>query len=173
MRTTFVVAAARNGVIGRGGGLPWKLSSDLKLFRHLTLGRPVIMGRRTWESLGIKPLPDRHNIVITRQPDYQAKGALVVHSLAEALVTARRLAVEDGAEEIAIIGGGEIFAEALAAKLVDRIYLSEVDLEPEGDTVMPALDRAEWRETSRRKMPKGPRDEAEFSFVTLDRIVGA
>ena len=171
MRTTFVVAAARNGVIGRAGGLPWKISSDLKLFRRLTLGRPVIMGRRTWEGLAIKPLPDRPNIVVTRQPDYQAQGALVVHSLHQALAAARRLAVDDGAEEIAIIGGGEIFAEALAAKLVDRIYLSEVDLEPTGDTVMPALDGAEWRETSRQKMPKGPRDEAEFSFVTLDRIV--
>ena len=171
MRTTFVVAAARNGVIGRGGGLPWKLSSDLKLFRQLTIGRPVIMGRRTWESLGIQPLPDRHNIVITRKPDYRAQGALVVHSLDEALATARRLAVADGADEIAIIGGGEIFAEALAAGLVDRIYLSEVDLEPAGDTVMPKLDSPKWRETSRRKMPKGPRDEAEFSFVTLDRIV--
>jgi len=171
MRTTFVVAAARNGVIGRAGGLPWKLSSDLKLFRQLTLGRPVIMGRRTWESLAIKPLPDRHNIVVTRKPDYRAEGALVVHSLHQALAAATRLAVTDGAEEIAIIGGGEIFAEALAAKLVDRIYLSQVDLEPAGDTVMPALDSAEWRETSRRKMPKGPRDEAEFSFVTLDRIV--
>ncbi|HEX2430497.1 MAG TPA: dihydrofolate reductase [Aestuariivirgaceae bacterium] len=171
MRTTFVVAAARNGVIGRAGGLPWKLSSDLKLFRQLTLGRPVIMGRRTWESLGIKPLPDRHNIVITRKADFQAKGALVVHSLPEALAVARRLAVADGSEEIAIIGGGEIFAEALAARLVDRIYLSQVDLEPEGDTVLPALDSTEWRETARRKMPKGPRDEAEFSFVTLDRIV--
>jgi dihydrofolate reductase len=171
MRTTFVVAAARNGVIGHRGGLPWKLSSDLKLFRQLTLGRPVIMGRRTWESLGIQPLPDRHNIVVTRKPDYRAKGALVVHSLDEALATAKRLAADDGAEEIAIIGGGEIFAAALAAKLVDRIYLSEIDLEPEGDTVMPALDSTEWREISRLKMPKGPRDEAEFSFVTLDRIV--
>ena len=100
MRTTFVVAAARNGVIGRAGGLPWKISSDLKLFRRLTLGRPVIMGRRTWESLAIKPLPDRHNIVVTRKPEYQAKGALVVHSLAEALATARRLAVADGSEEV-------------------------------------------------------------------------
>jgi dihydrofolate reductase len=171
MRTTFVVAAARNGVIGRGGGLPWKLSSDLKLFRQLTLGRPVIMGRRTWESLGIQPLPDRHNIVVTRNRDYQAKGALVVHSLKEALAAAASLARHDGAEEIAIIGGGEVFAEALAAKLVDRIYLSEVDLEPEGDTMMPRLEPAEWRETARRVMPKGPRDEAEFSFVTLDRIV--
>src|SRR5262249_8021947 len=97
--------------------------------------------------------------------------ALVVHSLDEALATARRLAGADGADEIAIIGGGEIFAEALAAELVDRIYLSEVDLEAAGDTMMPKLDRAERRDSSRRKSPNGPREEAEFSFVTLDRIV--
>ena len=165
MRITCVVAAARNGVIGRDGRLPWKLPSDLKMFRKLTLGRPVIMGRRTWESLGIQPLPDRHNIVITRQPGYRAEGARVVHSLEAALAVARKLAEQDSAEEIAII------AEALAAELVDRIYLSEVDLEAAGDTVMPAIDRAKWRQTARQEMPRGPRDEASFSLVTLDRIV--
>lgn len=171
MRTTFVVARARNGVIGRDGRLPWKLPSDLKLFRQLTLGRPVIMGRRTWESLGIRPLPGRHNLVITRQFDYEAEGALVVHSLAAALAAARKLAEQDGADEIAIIGGGEIFAEALAADQVDRIYLSEVEIEADGDTVMPAFDRDRWRETARQVMPRGPRDEASFSLVTLDRIL--
>ncbi len=171
MRTTFVVARARNGVIGRDGRLPWKLPSDLKLFRQLTLGRPVIMGRRTWESLGTRPLPGRHNLVITRQLDYEAEGALVVHSLAAALEAARKLAEQDGADEIAIIGGGQIFAEALAADQVDRIYLSEVEIEADGDTVMPAFDRARWRETARQVMPKGPRDEASFSLVTLDRIL--
>src|SRR5262245_13262647 len=171
MRTTFVVAVARNGVIGRDGRLPWKLSSDLKLFRSLTNGRPVIMGRRTWESLAIQPLPGRPNIVITSRPDYRAEGALVVHSLQAALAAARKLARQLGSYEIAIIGGGQIFAEALAADEVDRIYMSEVDLEPEGDTVMPALDRSQWRETAREAMPRGPRDEADFSLVTLDRIV--
>ena len=171
MRTTFVVAAARNGVIGRDGRLPWKLPSDLKLFRQLTLGRPVIMGRRTWESLGIRPLPGRHNLVITRQLDYEAEGAIVVHSLAAALAAARKLAVQDGADEIAIIGGGQILAEALAADQVDRIYLSEVEIEADGDTVMPAFDRDRWRETARQVMPRGPRDEASFSLVTLDRIL--
>jgi dihydrofolate reductase len=171
MRTTFVVARARNGVIGRDGRLPWKLPSDLKLFRQLTLGRPVIMGRRTWESLGIRPLPGRHNLVITRQFDYEAEGALVVHSLAAALAAARKLAEQDGADEIAIIGGGQIFAEALAADQVDRIYLSEVEIEADGDTVMPAYDRDRWRETARQVMPRGPRDEASFSLVTLDRIL--
>jgi dihydrofolate reductase len=171
MRTTFVVARARNGVIGRDGRLPWKLPSDLKLFRQLTLGRPVIMGRRTWESLGIRPLPGRHNLVITRQLDYEAEGALVVHSLVAALAAARKLAEQDGADEIAIIGGGQIFAEALAADQVDRVYLSEVEIEADGDTVMPAFDRDRWRETARQVMPRGPRDEASFSLVTLDRIL--
>jgi len=171
MRTTFVVARARNGVIGRDGRLPWKLPSDLKLFRQLTLGRPVIMGRRTWESLGIRPLPGRHNLVITRQLDYEAEGALVVHSLAAALEAARQLAEQDGADEIAIIGGGQILAEALAADQVDRIYLSEVEIEADGDTMMPAFDRDRWRETARQVMPRGPRDEASFSLVTLDRIL--
>ena len=171
MRTTFVVARARNGVIGRDGRLPWKLPSDLKLFRQLTLGRPVIMGRRTWESLGIRPLPGRHNLVITRQLDYEAEGALVVHSLAAALAAARKLAEQDGADEIAIIGGGQILAEALAADQVDRIYLSEVEIEADGDTMMPAFDRDRWRETARQVMPRGPRDEASFSLVTLDRIL--
>jgi dihydrofolate reductase len=158
-------------VIGRDGRLPWNLPSDLKLFRKLTLGRPVIMGRRTWESLGIQPLPDRHNIVITRKAGYRTQGAHVVHSLEAALAAARKFAAQDGAEEIAIIGGGQIFAEALATGRVDRIYLSEVDLETGGDTVMPALDPTQWRETARQEMPKGPRDEARFSLVTLDRIV--
>ena len=136
MRVAAVVAMSRNGVIGRDGRLPWKLSSDLKLFRRLTIGRPVIMGRRTWDSLVRKPLPDRENIVVTRQRDFAPEGATIAHSLTEAVAAARGIAERDGVDEIAIIGGAQIFAEALERNVLDRIYLSEIDLTVDGDTVL-------------------------------------
>ena len=136
-RIALVVAVARNGVIGRDGGLPWHLSSDLKRFKAITMGKPVIMGRKTWESLPKKPLPGRHNIVITRRKGFLAEGATVVASPENALAAAA------GAEEIAVIGGGEIFDMFLT--LADRIYLTEVDLDVEGDTYFPAIDPAHWR----------------------------
>ena len=166
---TFVVAVARNGVIGRDGGLPWRVSSDLRLFRRLTMGKPVIMGRNTWESLPVKPLPGRPNIVITRRAGFRPEGARAAHSLDEALALGRALAAETGAEEVAVIGGGEVFAEALRRDLADRLYWTGIDLAPEGGIVMPPLEPGAWREISRQSHPKGERDDAAFTLITLER----
>jgi dihydrofolate reductase len=167
---TFVVAVARNGVIGKDGGLPWRVSSDLKLFKRLTMGKPVIMGRNTWDSLPVKPLPGRPNIVITRRKDFSPAGARIVHSLDEALSLGRTLAKEAGADEVAVIGGGEVFAEALRRNLVSRLYWTEIDLAPEGDITMPPLAPDAWREVSRQSHPKGERDDAAFTLITLERV---
>lgn len=163
-RIAFVVAVSRNGVIGRDGGLPWHISSDLRRFKQITMGKPVIMGRKTWESLPKKPLPGRTNIVITRQPDYDAPGAHVVADMDAALDIAKA----ETPEEIAVIGGGEIYRMFMAA--ADRIYLTEVDLAAEGDTYFPELPASQWRETGREVHEKGPNDTASFILRILDRI---
>ncbi len=159
---SFVVAVSRNGVIGREGGLPWHISSDLKRFKEITMGKPVVMGRKTWDSLPRRPLPGRRNIVITRQHGYSAEGAEVVATPEEAL----RLCAD--APEVAVIGGGEVYR--LFWPHVDRIYLTEVDLDVEGDTHFPALDRGEWREVAREVHPRGERDSASFTLRILDRM---
>lgn len=159
---SFVVAVSRNGVIGREGGLPWHISSDLKRFKEITMGKPVVMGRKTWESLPRRPLPGRRNIVITRQPGFAPEGAEVAASAGEAL----RLA--GGVPEVAVIGGGEIYR--LFWPLVDRLYLTEVDLDVEGDTHFPPLAPGEWREVGSELHPKGERDSASFRLRILDRM---
>jgi dihydrofolate reductase len=159
---SFVVAVARNGVIGREGGLPWHISSDLKRFKEITMGKPVIMGRKTWDSLPRKPLPGRRNIVITRQPEFPAEGAEVVATPEQALNLCA------GAPEVAVIGGGEVYR--LFWPMVDRLYLTEVDLEVEGDTHFPDLDPAEWREVAREVHPRSERDSASFTLRVLDRM---
>jgi dihydrofolate reductase len=161
---SFVVAVSRNGVIGREGNLPWHISSDLKRFKEITMGKPVVMGRKTWESLPRKPLPGRRNIVITRQPGFTAEGAEVVASPEAAL------ALCTGDREVAVIGGGEIYR--LFWPLVDRLYLTEVDLDVEGDTHFPAVDPAEWQEVAREVHPQSERDSASFVLRTLDRRAG-
>lgn len=158
---SFVVAVSRNGVIGREGGLPWHISSDLKRFKEITMGKPVVMGRKTWESLPRKPLPGRRNIVITQQKDYQAEGADVAASPEAALLLA------PDAPEVAVIGGGEIYR--LFWPLADRLYLTEVDLEVDGDTHFPVVDPAEWREIAREFHPMGEKDSASFTLRVLDR----
>jgi dihydrofolate reductase len=166
-RVVFVVAVARNGVIGRRGRLPWRISSDLKRFKAITLGKPVIMGRKTWESLPKRPLPGRTNIVITRDPRYEAEGAVVAASVAEALSLAR--ATES--EEICVIGGSDIFRQLLP--MADRLYLTEIDLSPEGDVFFPPLDAKAWRETSRETHARAEGDDAGFVLRVLDRIAPA
>jgi len=162
MRVSAVVAASENGVIGREGGLPWHVSSDLKLFKEITLGKPVIMGRRTWESLPRKPLPGRRNIVITRQADFVAEGAELVHSVDEAL------AVCAGEADVSIIGGGQVYAEAMSR--TDRIYLTRIHLDVDGDTFLPELKASEWHEVERRRFARGERDDAEFTLIVMDRM---
>lgn len=161
-RIAFVVAVSRNGVIGRAGGLPWHISSDLKRFKAITMGKPVIMGRKTWESLPKRPLPGRANIVITRQDNYRAEGATVVADVAAAIAAAGNVA------EIAVIGGGEIFR--LMFPMVSRIYLTEVDLEVDGDTYFPKLAPDRWQEIARERHEAGPGDVAGFTLYTLDRL---
>lgn len=167
VRTALIVAVARNGVIGRDGDLPWRLSSDLKLFRRLTMGRPIIMGRRTWATLHKRPLDGRDNIVVTRDHAFAADGAIVAHSVSDALAQARRLAGERGVDEIMVIGGAEIYRSLLP--LADRLYWTEVDAEPDGDTQFPDLDMADWRETAVEDIPQGPNDQYRARLRILDR----
>jgi dihydrofolate reductase len=160
-RISFVVAVSRNGVIGRAGGLPWHVSTDLKRFKAITMGKPVIMGRKTWESLPKKPLPGRPNIVITRQKNYRAEGAIIVTDISSALAAAGKV------EEVCVIGGGEIFDMFLPQ--TNRIYLTEVDIEVDGDTFFTPIDPAQWTETAREVHPRGPNDSAGFVLRVLDR----
>ncbi len=159
----LVVARAKNGVIGKDGALPWHLPDDLKRFKRMTVGKPVIMGRKTFESIG-KPLPGRQNIVLTRG-DWRADGVTVVANLAEA-VAAAGLDPRARAEGIFVIGGAQIYAEALPC--ATRIELTEVAAEPEGDTILPAFDPARWREVAREAHP-AVGEQPGFAFVTLVR----
>ncbi|BAU47868.1 dihydrofolate reductase [Sulfurifustis variabilis] len=163
-RISIIVALAENGVIGRDNRLPWHLPDDLKHFRRLTVGHPVIMGRRNYESLG-RPLPDRLNIVVTRQAGYAAaSGCRVVHSLEQAFAQA------DGAEEIFVIGGGDLYAQTL--ERADRLYLTRVHAGVDGDTRFPEFDVAAWHEIERVHHEADAHHAYAFSFVTLDRRRG-
>ena len=161
------VARARNGVIGAAGGLPWRLKSDLALFRMLTLGKPVIMGRRTWESLPRRPLPGRTNIVISRDGSFAPAGAIVTEDFSEAVQIAREQAAEDGAEEVCVIGGAALFA--LALPKARRVYLTEVDAAPAGDVFFPPFDETAWTEVRREAHPSGEGDDHAFVFRVLER----
>ena len=160
MTVALVCAVAENGVIGRANRLPWRLPADLKRFKALTMGHPVIMGRRTYESIG-KPLPGRTNIVVTRQSGYRAEGCLVAGSLEQALALCRR------DETAFVIGGAMLYAEALPA--ATRIYLTEIRQAVEGDTLFPEFDRTRWRETIREDHPAEAGSPLPYSFVTLER----
>lgn len=159
MILTLIVAVADNGVIGRDGGLPWRLPGDLAHFKATTMGKPIVMGRKTWESLG-RPLPGRDNIVVTRDPAYVADGAAVAADLDAALAAA------GDAGEVMIIGGAEIYA--LALPRADRIHLTRVHASPEGDTHFPDLDLDRWREVAREDHDADG-DSPAYSFVTLER----
>jgi dihydrofolate reductase len=162
------IARARNGVFGRDGALPWRLKSDMALFKQLTMGRPIIMGRRTWDSLPKKPLPGRMNIVLSRDGSFEPQGALVCESLDEAVQIAREQASEDGVPEVCVIGGADV-AKAAFPK-ARRIYLTEVEADPEGDVVLPAFDLTGWREVRREHHPAGDGDEFPFTFRVLERV---
>ncbi|MEE2566961.1 dihydrofolate reductase [Hyphobacterium marinum] len=163
----LVAARGKNGVIGREGDLPWRLKSDLAWFKQITFGKPVIMGRKTWDSLPNKPLPGRANIVVTRQQGFVADGALVCHSLEDAIQTARQRAKETGIDEVSVIGGAQIYAEALP--LADRLYLTEVDAAPDGEAVFPDIDEAAWTEKHREARAAGEADDHDFVLRVLER----
>lgn len=163
MLLTAVVAVAQNGVIGRAGGLPWHLPADLGHFKAMTMGRPVLMGRRTFDSIG-KPLPGRRNLVLTRRP-LDVPGVEAVASVDEALA---RVA---GAPEVAVIGGAQLWQETLPR--IGRLHVTRVHADIEGDTYFPAIDPAQWREVERREQPADERNAYAMSFITLDRTIRA
>ena len=165
MEIVFVVAIAENGVIGAGGAIPWRQKSDMARFKALTIGKPVIMGRKTFESLR-RPLPGRTNIVITRDTAYRAAGAVVTTSAADAEAVARGDALRRSVTEMAVIGGAEIYRQWLDR--ADRLEITEVHARPEGDTHF-GIDTAKWEETARIRHPAGPDDSADFSYVTYRR----
>ena len=161
----LVAARAENGVIGRDGGLPWRLPGDLKHFKRLTVGKPCIMGRKTFESLN-GPLPARHNIVMTRDKIWSAEGVTVAPNLAEAIAAAG-LDPRARANQIMVIGGAEIYRQTLPSAA--RLELTEVHAAPEGDTFFPEFDETKWREVQRERHD-GPEGQPDYSFVTLKRV---
>ena len=165
---SLVVARARNGVIGRDGGLPWRLPGELAHFRAVTLGKPVIMGRRTWDSIPGAPLPGRTNIVLSRDGRFEPKQAVRSERWDEALQIAREQAVEDGVDEVCVIGGAAVFA--LALPLARRLHLTEVEAEVEGDTVLAPIDEAGWREVRREAHTAGEGgDGLAWTYRLLER----
>ena len=166
---SIVVALAENGVIGRDNGLAWRLRTDLRRFRALTIGKPIVMGRKTFASIG-RPLPGRETVVVTRNAGLAqevAAGVHVVHDFEDALTTAGRLADAMGADEIPVVGGAEIYR--LALPVATRLHLTRVHASPEGDTVFPSFDEGAFRETFREPHEAGPEDEHPFTFIELER----
>jgi dihydrofolate reductase len=162
----LVVAMGENRAIGRGGDLPWHLRSDMRYFRSITMGKPIIMGRLTFMSLP-RALDGRVNIVLTRNAAFTAPGAVMAYNLEEGLDVARRAAQRAGVDEIMVMGGEDVFREVLPQ--AGRIYLTEVHASPHADTWFPELDMSEWREVSREAHRAGPKDDHDYSFVILDR----
>ncbi|MDP3747258.1 MAG: dihydrofolate reductase [Phenylobacterium sp.] len=165
--TAGPIARSRNGVIGKDGGLPWRLKSDMAIFRAVTMGKPVIMGRKTWDSLPRKPLIGRTNIVLSRDGSFEPKQAVVCEDFAEAFAIAKEQAEEDGVEEVCVIGGASLFEMALPR--ARRLYLTEVDAEVEGDVVLSPIDESRWTEVRREAYPAGDGDDYPFTFRVLER----
>src|SRR6266404_829355 len=166
MEVMLIVAVAENGVIGADGAIPWRLKSDMQRFKALTSGKPVVMGRKTFVSIG-RPLPGRTNIVVTRDPDFRAAGVVVTNSFAKARAIATGDALRRFATEIAVIGGAEIYAQWM--ECADRLEITEVHARPKGDTRFAEIDAKAWEEAARVRNPAGPDDSAEFSYVTYRR----
>ena len=161
------IARARNGVIGRDGTMPWRLKSDLAIFRAITMGKPVIMGRRTWESLPRKPLVGRTNIVLSRDGSFEPQGCVVCEDFAEAVAIAKEQAEDDGAAEVCVIGGASLFTAALPK--ARRLYLTEVDAEVEGDVVLDSIDESRWTQVRSERHEAGPDDDYAFTVRVLER----
>jgi dihydrofolate reductase len=165
-KLTLVLAIANNGVIGRDGGLPWRLSSDLKRFKAATIGKPVLMGRKTWDSLPNRPLKGRANLVLSRDGNFRAEGAWSFTSLDAMLAAGRAMAEAAGEDEVCVIGGVNVFEQTLP--LADRMVVTQVQLEPEGEARL-HLDLSRWREVSREDVAAGPKDDADFVVRVLER----
>jgi dihydrofolate reductase len=166
MEIVLIIAVAENGVIGANGAMPWRLKSDMARFKALTIGRPVVMGRKTFASIG-RPLPGRTNIVVTRDVGFRADGVVITNSFADAKAIATGDALRRFATEIAVIGGAEIYAQWMDG--ADRLEITEVHARPDGDTRFPAVDLAAWEEVARVRNPAGSHDSADFSYVTYRR----
>lgn len=166
----IVAALADNRVIGRDNRLIWRLKSDLRRFREITMGRPLLMGRKTFESIG-KPLPGRHTVVLTRDRAFAHPGVAVAHTAGEALELGRELASRHGADSVVIGGGADFYAQTLP--LADRLRLTIVHASPEGDALFPDFDRSAWRETFSERHSAGPDDEHPFTFLDLERRASA
>ncbi|OUR65706.1 dihydrofolate reductase [Methylophaga sp. 42_25_T18] len=161
MKVAIIVAMDKQGLIGRNNDLPWKLSADLKYFRRVTMGKPLVMGRNTHESIG-RALPGRKNIIVTSNTDYQVDGCTVVPSLEQALLAC------DDAEEVMVMGGASLYEQLLPE--VERIYLTHVDVELEGDTWFPQWNKDQWQEISREDHPADEKNQYPYSFVVYDRV---
>lgn len=164
---TFIVAVAENGVIGKDGRLPWRVKSELAGFRAATIGKPLVMGRKTYDSIG-RPLDRRTNIVVTRDGVFTAPGIVVATGVATALEVARGDALRRGVDEICVIGGAEIFAQTMAH--ADRLRITYVHLRPDGDTFMPPIDPEIWREVSRTEHEPKPGDDAGYAIAIYERF---
>ena len=168
VKLSMIVARARNGIIGKDGGLPWKLGDDLALFKQATLGKPIIMGRHTWESLPKRPLPGRQNIVVTRDWAYSAEGARVYSNFNAAINSAKAIAQREGHDEVFVIGGESLYRRALP--MADVLYISEVDAEVDGDVSFPEFDESEFREVATKPFEQSDRNDHAFKLRVLERI---
>ena len=162
----MIAGVAENGVIGSDQTIPWRVPSDMAFFKRTTMGKPIIMGRKQFETVG-KPLSGRANIVITRQRDYQPEGVLVVHDIETALEQARRIAEADGVDEIMIIGGGELYAQLMGR--ADRLYITHIDLQPTGDVLFPAIAPEQWTVVDLPEVAPSPKDEASYRVKVYER----
>ncbi|MFT5426845.1 MAG: dihydrofolate reductase [Gammaproteobacteria bacterium] len=162
MKISIIVAMDKNRVIGLEGDLPWRLSADLKHFKAITMGKPLIMGRKTHESIG-RPLPGRKNIVVTHSQDFKAEGCVIVHSLDDAFQAAGDV------DEVMIMGGSGVYDQSLAR--VDRLYLTEVHADVKGDVYFPKFDKCEWKEVEMEKHTADEKNEFDYSFVVLERLI--
>ncbi len=167
VKLSLIVAVAENGVIGKDNGLPWRISSDMKYFKETTMGKPVIMGRKTFQSIG-RPLPGRTNIVITRDTSFAPEGVIPAFTLEMALDVGKSLARAKGVDEVMVIGGAEIYALTLPD--ADRLYLTRVHGAVEGDATFPDLDPDDWLIASEQRFPAGEKDSHDYSLIVLDRV---
>lgn len=165
-KIALVVAVAENGVIGADGDMPWKLSTDLKRFKAITMGKPMVMGRKTFDSIG-KPLPGRTTIVVTRDKEWQFPGVVAVNSVENAVNVANEIAVSHGQEEICVVGGGEIYRQTMP--IADALHYTIVHAEPQGDTVFPDIDPSVWKEERREEVPVGQKDSAATTYILFSR----
>jgi len=168
VRIAIVVGMSTNRVIGKDGGLPWHIRSDLKKFKEITTGKPVIMGATTWDSLPRKPLPGRLNLVLTRDPRFEADGAIVCNSIFEAVDIAREHAVDDDIEEICVIGGANVYEQFLPKS--DRLYVSEVQAHVDGDVSFPEIDTKSWELSASEPFVKGEGDDYDFTLKIYNRL---